>query len=70
MQELIKAVLEIVRTEEELDGPMPEANRLLAEQLGPEAHARAVVRSTKQSIERRLREALAAHAEPTQKEQT
>lgn len=53
----LDVVLAIVESEPELDGPMPEANRRLAEQVGYEEHARAVVRGTKASIIRRLKAA-------------
>src|SRR5690606_40198747 len=55
--------IQVVESEEEPDGPMPEANKRMAVQVGPEAHARAVVRSTKRSILRRLRACRAAMGE-------
>lgn len=68
----LSLVLEIIRTEEELDGPMPAENLFVAQEIGPEQHARLVVRGTKRSIERRILAAASprpAEPEPPKVEQ-
>lgn len=60
VMELIQAELErcvkVAETEPELEGQMPEANRIAAQKIDLEDHLRATVRATKKNIARRMRE--------------
>ena len=53
----LEHIIDIIRTEDELTGdPPPEVTRRMLD-AGPVENARAAVRATKKSIEKRIREA-------------